>query len=70
MGRLDDIIERNRNPKRSERTIVGIGVAIFLLLILVLMTFTDLGIPSTGEDAPAPVEPAKDEKRVNDVKLR
>jgi hypothetical protein len=68
VGRLDDIIERNRNPKRSERTTVGIGVALFLLLIIMLMTFTDLGIPN--EDPPAPAAPDQNEKRVNDVKLR
>ena len=65
MGRLDDILERNRNPKRTERLTVGIGVALFLLLIIFLMTFTDLGIPKT-----APPPSGKIEKRVNDIKLR
>lgn len=66
MGRLDDIIERNRNPKRTERLTVGIGVALFLLLIIILMTFTDLGRPNFESSAP----PSGTEKRVNDIKLR
>jgi hypothetical protein len=67
VGRLDDIIQRNRNPKRTERLTVGIGVSLFLLLILFLMTFTDLGIPNTDEPPP---QPPSTEKRVNDVQLR
>ncbi len=67
MGRLDDIIERNRNPKRTERLSVSIGVGLFILLIIVLMTLTDLGTPNFEKDPPAP---ANTEKRVNDVKLR
>ena len=66
MGRLDDIVERNRNPKRTERLTVGIGIALFLLLIIFLMTFTDLGLPK--EDPKPP--PASTEKRVNDIKLK
>lgn len=66
MGRLDDIVERNRNPKRTERLTVGIGVALFLLLIIILMTFTDLGRPNFEQKA----QPPSGEKRVNDIKLR
>ena len=66
MGRLDDILERNRNPKRTERVTVGIGVALFLLLIIFLITVPDLGLPA---DDPKPA-PANTEKRVNDIKLR
>jgi len=66
VGRLDDIVQRNKNPKRSERTIVGIGVALFLLLIIILMTCTDLGLQKDGAKPP----PSGTEKRVNDVKLR
>ena len=67
MGRLEDIAERNRNPKGSERLTVGIGVAVFLLIIIALMVFTDLGRPG---DAPAPRDPDDAVKRVNDIKLR
>ena len=68
MGRLDDIVERNRNPKRTERLTVSIGIGLFLLLIIFLMTFTNLGLPS---DAPPTTNPQPTtEKRVHDVKLR
>ena len=67
VGRLDDIVQRNRYPKRTERVTVGIGIALFILLIIFLMTFTDLGRPNFEEPA-AP--PTKIEKRVNDVQLR
>jgi hypothetical protein len=70
VGRLDDIIERNRNPKRSERTTVGIGVALFLLLIIALMTMTDLGIPAADPTLTPTRAPDTGEKRVNDVLLR
>lgn len=70
MGRLDDIIERNKNPKRTERMTVGIGVSLFLLLIILLMTLTDLGIPRTPSSGDNPAPPPAGEKRVNDVQLR
>lgn len=70
MGRLDDIIERNRNPKRSERLTVGIGVSLFLLLIILLMTFTDLGVPKQ-DPAPTPGSAIDSgERRVRDIQLR
>ncbi len=54
MGRLEDIIERNRNPKRNrERLTVSIVMGLFVLLILVLMVFTDLGA------RPAPTVPPR-----------
>ena len=44
MGRLDDIIDRNKNPRKhgKMRFPWGIMMAAFVLLILVLMIFTDL----------------------------
>ena len=37
MGRLDDIIARNKNPKRfGERMTVGIGLGVFVLLLAAL----------------------------------
>lgn len=69
MGRLDDIVERNRNPKRTERLTVSIGIGLFLLLIIFLMTFTDLGLPKSDESPPTNPQPTT-EKRVHDVKLR
>lgn len=69
MGRLDDIIARNKYPRRrDERLTVGIGLALFLLLVIGLMVFTDLGIPADDAPPPAPsVDP--DDGRVHDVKL-
>ena len=70
MGRLDDIVQRNRYPKRTERVTVGIGISLFILLIIFLMAFTNLGRPNFDENAPSNAPPTKIEKRVNDVKLR
>ncbi|CAN5876085.1 hypothetical protein BH11MYX3_BH11MYX3_25550 [soil metagenome] len=68
MGRLEDIIERNRNPKANrERLTVGIGMGVFILIILGLMVFTDLG------KRPAPVAPdgsASRDHHVDDVPMR
>lgn len=74
MGRLEDIIARNRNPKANrERIVVSIGFGVFILIILALMVFTDLGksnakpteqyldnVPMGAPKAPAkPAPPAK-----------
>lgn len=65
MGRLEDIIDRNKNPKRfGERMTVGIGFGVFLLIILGLMVFTDLG----ERPAEAP-PPASKDHHVDDIKL-
>ena len=57
MGRLDDIIDRNKHPgkHRKMRFPVGIMLSAFVLLILVLMIFTDAAIspssqPKAGSD--------------------
>lgn len=71
MGRLDDILERNRNPKGSrERWIWSMAIGLFLILILILTVFTDLG--RHPEDVrPVDVAPsAPDHSRVHDVQLR
>jgi hypothetical protein len=60
MGRLEDIVERNKHPGKTakNRFPLGIGVAIFVLIILVLMVFTDLDeSPDAKHDEPA-TEPA------------
>jgi hypothetical protein len=65
VGRLEDIVERNQNPKRfGERITVGIGFGVFLLIILALMVFTDLG----KRPAEAPPPPSRDH-HVDDIKL-
>ena len=66
MGRLDDIIERNKSPRkfRKMRFPVGIMLSAFVLLILVLMIFTDLGVSPPPKQAPA--QPSG-EKRVDGI---
>jgi len=67
VGRLDDIISRNKNPKRfGERMTVGIGLGVFILIILVLMVCTDLGKRPEAEGPPR-IDPT--DKRVDDVRL-
>jgi hypothetical protein len=73
VGRLDNIIARNRRPHRlQERMIVSTAVGLIVLLILALVVFTDLGLPTEARDAPAtpaPVQPGR-AKRVDGVLLR
>lgn len=65
MGRLEDIIARNRNPKgHRERMVWGIVMGTFVLIILGLMVFTDLG----KRPEPKPAPPSKDH-HVDDVPL-
>jgi hypothetical protein len=68
VGRLDDIIDRNKNPRkhRKQKFPMGLMVAAFVLLVLVLMIFTDAGMGTTP--APPPPDPTI-EKRVDGVKL-
>ena len=74
MGRLEDIIDRNKHLRkhRKMRFPVGLMLSAFVLLILVLIIFTDAVIskdnpaaPSTGSDA----RRNPDEKRVDGVLL-
>lgn len=66
VGRLEDIVERNKNPRKHGRGKfpLGIAVAAFVLLILVLMIFTDLDESPVKKSEP----PAASEKgRVRDI---
>ncbi len=66
MGRLEDIAERNRNPKgHRERMVWGLLMGVFILVILVLMVCTDLG----KRPEPKPAPPSKDH-HVDDVPLK
>lgn len=63
MGRLENIVARNRRPNRvSERAIWSMVFGAIVLLVLFLAVFTDLGAPpgaSAGAGAaPAPPVPA------------
>lgn len=51
MGRLEDIIERNRKPpRRRERFELGLR-SLFLLVILGLLLFTDWALSPDTDDA-------------------
>ncbi len=71
MGRLDDIIDRNKNPRKhgKMRFPWSIMMAAFVLLILVLMIFTDLDeSPKDKQPEPTPsLQPG--EKHVDGVLL-
>jgi hypothetical protein len=60
VGRLDNIIARNRRPNRlHERLIVSLVMGVIVLAIIVLAVFTDLGLPPEARDAGGrPGEPA------------
>lgn len=67
MGKLEDIIERNKNPKRfGERMTVGIGLGVFVLFILFMMVCTKWG-RRPGADGPPRIDPT--DKRVDDVRI-
>ena len=68
MGRLDDIIDRNKHPRKHSkmRFPLGIMLSAFVLLILVLMIFTDL---ADSPDAKTPPAATSGEKRVDGVLL-
>ena len=67
MGKLEDIVARNKNPKRfGERMTVGIGLGVFVLFILIMMVCTQWGRRPEA-DAPPRIDPT--DKRVDDVRL-
>ncbi len=67
VGKLEDIIARNRDPKRfGERMTVGIGLGVFLLIILFLVVCTDLGKHPDADKTPR-IDPT--DRRVDDVRL-
>jgi hypothetical protein len=71
VGRLDDIIDRNKHPRkhRKMRFPVHIMLSAFVLLVLVLMIFTDAAIsPDDKKPAPPAATPST-EKRVDGVLL-
>lgn len=75
VGRLENIIARNRRSSRPrERLVVMLTFGSILLLIIFLMVFTDLGLPpeaaqqgQAGSSAPVATPPP--EHRVDGVKL-
>lgn len=74
MGRLDDIIERNRNPRgalRQAKGRRGVGLAgVVLFVVLILLIFTDLARSPDAPPAPGPRAPtAAPHDRVRDIYL-
>jgi hypothetical protein len=52
VGRLDNIIARNRRPNRlHERLIVSLVMGAIVLVIIALAVFTDLGLPPEAREA-------------------
>lgn len=71
MGRLENIVARNRRPPRmQERLIVSTVISGIVLLIIALAVFTNLGAPPPPRDAPAAPAPGGHGKRVDGVLLR
>jgi hypothetical protein len=74
VGRLENIIARNRRPNRpSEKLVVSLVLGIIVLAILFMAVCTDLGRPPVRDPpAVAPTAPDPDErgKRVDGVLLR
>ncbi len=71
MGRLDDIIDRNKNPRKHRRAMfpISIGLSLFVLFIIISMVCTDLGDSPKQDDAPAATAPPE-KGRVRGVQLR
>ncbi len=68
MGRLENIVERNKHPRRHGRKGVTMGMllALFVFVILVLIIFTDFD-ESPVKPAPPAAETPSGEKRVDGV---
>jgi hypothetical protein len=69
VSRLDDIVARNKHPRRYRkmRFPVGIMLSGFVLLVLVLIIFTDMGLSKPYVQQPASTEDGG--KRVDGVLL-
>lgn len=75
MGRLEDIAERNKHPRRHSegKFPFGILMSAVVLLILVLMIFTSPGggpkkpVPATEPPATQGPPPAEEKGRVRDI---
>ena len=63
VGRLEDIVDRNKNPRKHGRGKFPFGIlmAAFVLLILVLMIFTDL------DESPTSTPPPPEKGRVREI---
>jgi hypothetical protein len=67
VGRLENIVARNRRGGRPrERTVVTLGAGLILLLIISLMLFTNLGAPNVD---PPPPPPPHEKGKARDIQL-
>jgi hypothetical protein len=71
MGRLEEIVERNKHPGKTakNRFPLGVGVAIFVLVILVLWIFTDLDESPDAPKDDVPAAAPSHDHHVNGVML-
>lgn len=71
MGRLEQIIERNKHPRKHGRkgVTMGVGLGLFVFVILILMIFTDLDESPVDPKPETPAAAPPDEKRVDGVLL-
>lgn len=64
MGRLENIVTRNREMQRRglRKLLLTVGIVVLIIVIAILMLFTDWGQPNVPPK-PAPEQPT----RVHDV---
>jgi len=68
VGRLENIIARNRNPSgRRDRYALGL-LGVVLVVVVGMLIFTGLALPP-GTPDPATAEPAKPDDSVRGIKL-
>jgi hypothetical protein len=67
VGRLENIIARNRRPNGLRATFGMVWRGLFLLLILGLLIFTDWALTDGGSEAPAVRQPGASERRLDGV---
>jgi hypothetical protein len=67
VGRLEDIIARNRRPHGLRVSFGLLWRGLFLLFILALLLFTDWALPEEARQVPAARPPDPGERRLDGV---
>ena len=54
MGRLENIVSRNREAQQAgaRKLMIAVGIVVMLIVIAVLLLFTDLGKPNVPPPGP------------------